>query len=89
MDMDGGPVFPHEIGSCKTAHPKAECCGLSIRDYFAAAVLVGLLNWDAAMNKAHTSAYRGPAGCQELANHAYKLADAMLAARTWKEKEAP
>ena len=65
MNKDtGGPAFP--------AHPSAlgDHDGMTLRDYFAAKVMQGLL--DAAMGKS------------EIAKVAYEMADAMLKAREGK-----
>ncbi len=66
---DGGPAFPvvfeHEEAT-------AECHGMTLRDYFAAAALQGFM-------AAHTSG-----GClvdDLYAKYAYDLADAMIKAR--------
>lgn len=66
---DGGPAFPvvfeHEEAT-------AECHGMSLRDYFAAAALQGFM-------AQHTSG-----GClvdDLYAKYAYDLADAMIKAR--------
>lgn len=62
---DGGAAFPY-------SHPYVRF-GMTIRDYFAAAMLPGLLHpgWDA-------NAVNNP---DEVASMAYKLADAMLEKR--------
>lgn len=64
---DGGPAFP--VTSDNYA---AKWCGdgMSLRDYFAAKALQGML--------ADTSVQAPPS---EFAHNAYKLADAMLEAR--------
>ena len=67
---DGGPAFPHpEIDFEVTIQASS---GMTLRDYFAAAALRGLM-------AAHTSG-----GClvdDLYAKYAYDLADAMLKAR--------
>ena len=68
---DGGPAFPHkrqircngEVIDCEMES------GISIRDYFAAAALQGLL------------ADGGGSSWEADAKYAYQLADAMLKAR--------
>ena len=57
---DGGPAFP--IGTGDMRDPT----GMTLRDYFAAAALQGLLTQSRVVS----------------AKEAYRLADAMLAART-------
>lgn len=75
---DGGPAFPqtYRIPGCSTV---VGASGLSLRDYFAAAALTGLImsQTDKAasiMEQAENGDLYGPA--------AYKIADAMMAART-------
>ena len=60
---DGGPAFPCEFSEPKHLH------GMSLRDYFAAKALPGLI------------AEPGDAHIDELARDAYRFADAMLAER--------
>ena len=75
---DGGPAFPTEV--CGTAEPQnwhqtgpnsMHCHGLSIRDYFAAKALVGLM----------TAYPDADCGANGYAQDAYLYADAMLLAR--------
>ena len=61
---DGGPAFPTMDNSEHYRH-----MGLSLRDYFAAAALTGLLS------------YYPNFDCDDYAADAYKLADEMLKAR--------
>ncbi len=64
------PVSASEYGGHGT------CFGLTIRDYFAAKALQGLIT------TAGAPCLLGVGGCEnETASTAYKLADAMLAAR--------
>lgn len=64
---DGGPAFPHEIGSCQRVHLGAEDCGMSVRDYFAAkAIPIYCQIFDDA---------------GRAAEFAYRLADVMLKER--------
>ena len=65
---DGGPAFP--------AHPSAmgDHDGMSLRDYFAAKAMQGML---AARHPTHS----GEDGADTLADDSYIVADAMLAAR--------
>jgi hypothetical protein len=73
MIKDGGPAFPNFQF---TENGKVEICpqgGMTLRDYLAGRALTGIL-----MN--YTTAKFGLAEIS-VANHAYKLADAMLAAR--------
>ena len=66
MKKDGGPAFPHDGQVNYTG-------GLSLRDYFAAAALEGLLCACCAGRP------------DDAASNAYKYADAMLKAREGKE----
>lgn len=62
---DGGPAFPVQDAASWQAH------GMTLRDYFAAKAMLGLMHWDAL-----------PAGdFPHAAAEAYELADAMLAQR--------
>ena len=69
IGMDGGPAFPCNTDENRDASYCGEC-GMSLRDYFAAKALQGLLaapdtSWD------HES----------FAERAYRFADAMIGAR--------
>lgn len=63
---DGGPAFPENGSRGKAAGGE----GMSLRDYFAAKAMQGLL-----AARGHYENYR------EIASDAYLLADAMLKAR--------
>lgn len=63
---DGGPAFPTLNG-----HPNPKCDGMTLRDYFAGQLLVGL---------AATGRYLDMANDQ-VAKETYIIADAMLAER--------
>jgi len=75
----GGPAFPvsdaHSALASTVTEAKAMARGMSLRDYFAAKALQGVLYM--AAHGAHGAA-DSPEGC---AAEAYKLADAMLAER--------
>ncbi|MDR6421328.1 hypothetical protein J2801_003616 [Paraburkholderia phenoliruptrix] len=66
---DGGPAFPQQCD-----HPMA-FVGLSLRDYFAAKAMQGLVaaSGDGATNVSYDD--------ESVAKSAYELADAMLRAR--------
>ena len=72
---DGGPAFPSE--GIKTERGYTSAPGLSIRDYFAAAALTGML-------ASETTDSEGTYSDSGAAQRAYNLADALLAQR---EKE--
>lgn len=67
MNDNGGPAFP--------AHPSAlgDHDGMTLRDYFAAKAMQGLLARDIEC---------GPAAVPIIASSAYVIAEAMLKART-------
>ncbi|MGY1448734.1 hypothetical protein ACW582_16255 [Pseudomonas chlororaphis] len=75
--QDGGPAFPvadydHMVFQPTTvAETKRDLSGMSLRDYFAAKAVNGIC--------AHNDTW-GLAE-PEIAEHAYRIADAMLAAR--------
>lgn len=82
----GGPAFPQPC--CDTGHAANSPYGIagggiSIRDYFAAAALTGLMansDWySGAANRSHAG--EAPLG-EQAAARAFNVADAMLAART-------
>ena len=70
---DGGPAFPRPEGwnglSCEEHSSNAPQAGMSLRDYFAAAALTGIM------------AYGGVIESERAAEKAFKCADAMLAER--------
>jgi len=74
---DGGPAFPGEQGHVPggTWNQTFES-GMSLRDFFAAHALTGML-----ADKTPAKYY------DEIAGHAYRFADAMLAARAPKDKQ--
>ncbi len=65
---DGGPAFPREDYQGDNAPGQS---GMSLRDYFAAAAMSGLLSWTP----------EGDSKIQDCAWDAYRYADAMLAER--------
>ena len=83
---DGGFAFPvpHVIDGNWVISPHKEYSGMSLRDYFAAASLQGIMDWDAIVNNRKDK--RMPifveSGAEKrIAGIAYKIADAMLAER--------
>ena len=66
-DQTGGPAFPHIDSGCGRFEE-----GMTLRDYFAAKAMQGLLNRDLEL---------GDLDSQVLADHAYEIADEMLEAR--------
>lgn len=73
---NGGPAFPIAIGSQHDQY--AASTGMSLRDYFAAAALTGLI--------ASNDAGAGDR-IEDVPGYAYAIADAMLAARARKDGE--
>jgi len=71
---DGGPAFPETRWDDRTRQ-EFQWTGMSLRDYFAAAALQGML---ATFSKKEASA-------SLVTDGAYRFADAMLAARERKE----
>lgn len=75
---DGGPAFPrqHVVADANDRAFKLGSAGMSLRDYFAANALQGLLS--------HPTGRKAAAGQSVVEAHAvaaYEYADAMLAAR--------
>jgi hypothetical protein len=70
MNTTGGPAFPYEY---KYGDGTAQRCdGMTLRDYFAAKAMQGMLAY----------AYFQPLGMEDrYAHDAYVMADAMLKAR--------
>jgi hypothetical protein len=72
----GGPAFPvPEVLTAGGQIKTADGAGMTLRDYFAAQALIGLLSKPATGN----AVMQNPQ--QRLAEHAYSYADAMIAAR--------
>ena len=80
---DGGPAFPGgerwrtlDLAGNQTTHARAPYqCGLSLRDYFAAKAMQGILAGPASREGVPMKEW------MDVPGHAYRLADAMLAAR--------
>jgi hypothetical protein len=66
----GGPAFPLNDALCMNGNPLPSRMGMTLRDYFAAKVMQGMLACPA------TDGYR-----HDYAKWAYEYADAMLKAR--------
>lgn len=78
-DKDGGPAFPHEVPEDLNGRwSRHFVAGMTLRDYFAAAALTGLVS------RGEKEYYLGN-GFREKGNYiqdtAYRLADAMIFAR--------
>jgi hypothetical protein len=83
-NIDGGPAFPRPATAFATpsgmAGDRGET-GMTIRDYFAAKALAGLLAGDAHQDVVLHTLMDDDGKILRRAEFAYKLADAMLAAR--------
>lgn len=71
---DGGPAFPHEYKFGDGTADRSE--GMSLRDYFAAKAMQGILSG----SMANGCELRGGDG-EVIASHAYYIADIMIRAR--------
>ncbi len=71
---DGGPAFPN-VCMNDPCHPSSEP-GMTLRDWFAGQALVSV-----AQEYLHRNGFHGETLYPNLAIHAYRVADAMLAAR--------
>lgn len=81
---DGGPAFPADELHDQTPPYRHLLAtqGMTLRDYFAAKALVGLFSMEANPRVGEMcEPFRIDKHCDDMAKHAYKLADAMLAAR--------
>jgi hypothetical protein len=76
---DGGPAFPQPLGT----ETVSGCEGLSLRDYFASKALIGLMAEPFIQGHLATAfeITKDENAVDTYAISAYKLADAMLAAR--------
>lgn len=66
----GGPAFPF----LPTQDRHVNTCGMTLRDYFAAKAMQGLI-------AIKSFEYEGESPAQGIARNAYEMADAMLEAR--------
>jgi hypothetical protein len=81
---DGGPAFPADElhDQIPPYRHLLASQGMSLRDYFAAKALVGLFSMEANPRVGEMcEPFRIDKHCDDMAKHAYKLADAMLAGR--------
>ena len=75
---DGGPAFPRGHLDGPTINPE----GMSLRDYFAAKIMQGLCaNSVVLVLNAMTGLCLAGSNDDDLSEHAYAMADAMLKAR--------
>ena len=73
---NGGPAFPVSMGSDREGPNAWQFPGMTLRDYFAAKAMQGLVSGHFA-KYGHEDYWSRP----EIASEAYEIADAMLAAR--------
>lgn len=73
MTDDGGPAFPRTANDSDRRSDIYSEVGMSLRDYFAAACITGLLAADVGEDQWHTY--------EAMCRQAYNLADDMIAAR--------
>lgn len=85
---DGGPAFPVELDrdgkGLQTSSYSGWATGMTLRDYFAAQVLVGLGTWMPLESKApyhHHPDLKSDEAITARAEWAYRQADAMIRAR--------
>jgi hypothetical protein len=76
---NGGPAFPVLELDQRSGNVFAQHMGMSLRDWFAGQVVAGLMSYpgDEVSGNWHNNS-----SSQGVANRAYELADAMLAAST-------
>ncbi|MDN7795872.1 hypothetical protein [Burkholderia vietnamiensis] len=75
---DGGPAFPIPLHEGQSYQGHAPCDGITVRDYFAAEALVGMLAYPGCESRGSHHNNNTPDG---VAAMAYEYADAMLRAR--------
>ena len=80
MAADGGSAFPRPASTSNHGFPYAEQDGMSLRDWFAGQVIVGMAAADP-----EGPSMRPQDAAQIMAQGAYQLADAMLEARNSEE----
>lgn len=74
IEKDGGPAFARPYSYCESAAANEHAQeGMSLRDYFAAKALQGLLSCQSYENGFYQA--------KQVAQEAYAMADAMLEAR--------
>ncbi len=84
--IDNPPAFPQpivlnqsgEIATCQSQYDT----GLSLRDYFAAKAMVGLISNKQCSDLADSACERGSTRAGYFASQAYQFADAMLLERS-------
>jgi hypothetical protein len=79
MNKDGGPAFPYPGCSDVSTFQFPPTVGMSLRDYFAAKALQGILMGVSVDGVAMEP--EAPISAAPIARDAYRMADAMLKAR--------
>ena len=79
---DGGPAFPVSTGHHPDTMMKDPRIGMTLRDYFAAEALKGLLSDNETIAATYRTAKKAGVGLSKaMAASSYEFADAMLAER--------
>lgn len=80
---DGGPAFPfsREWTDVSGNHNREECDGMTLRDYFAAKALMGMLASPELLQVVTSSQVAGGNVFERMALKSYDIADAMIKAR--------
>jgi hypothetical protein len=81
MIEDGGPAFP---SVARDGNWQPKCDGMSLRDYFAAKAMAGMLNGEDSPNFINGIPKPAEKWNAMLAKFAYAISDAMLAERSKK-----
>jgi hypothetical protein len=77
---EGGSAFPIVVPDCGHGDARSVDAGMTLRDYFAAKALGGMLAYSY-VSPMHGNATEN-ADANDVAKRAYEYADAMLAARS-------
>lgn len=77
----GGPAFPIPLNQGQSWQGMGPCDGMTLRDYFAAKMLNGMVASPELLEVVTAAEVLGDEYSQRCANIAYKWADAMLKAR--------
>jgi len=78
---DGGPAFPVPDSHYPNGQVQYGANGMTLRDYFAGQVLVGMFAADSVHKEVTVSKWSGPEFATKVADACYRVADAMLKER--------
>ncbi|SUW10778.1 Uncharacterised protein [Bordetella bronchiseptica] len=78
---DGGPAFPIPLNPGQSYLGHSLCDGMTLRDYFAARAMLGIITGDSPWRSAKYTPDNRLTNVENDAKLAYRYADAMLAAR--------